>query len=482
MSNKPGPIREAIESGIKEVLASQDYDRFMSVCHNHLISLDNAEAHELKRIMVVAVATASLFYSGTESKTIRSAVLCMISNSSWKGWESQIRSISNSEEVRSGQNNISGCLITVACAILSGLIVREGIIFILRQIIGIQEMSGLIGVGVLLVALIVGLGVLVVIFKRISSLNYKSAISKNPSVAASSDSVNAVYEAVKLCERQKDSGLFTARDIAYPVHLAARAIAAGDAKMLCGFVYALSYANWRRRTETKPSAVPFENINPEVRRLIQDFQYWSAGSVRIRKEIEEIEQEYPTLAPLSNALGVIAFGNSARAKQVDDNAEAKQVQEIVAKLRTLRQEFDKAKKEEEEFRTGAALKLGETRDFGAVAPLIDALEDTRASVRANAAMALGHLGYKEAVSPLIDLLQKEKDTNVCKNVVMALGSIGAKEALIPLFEFAHFVNLKSADDVERVREVIEPTIEAYRALLRKCGGEEHQLPPTRSLV
>ena len=81
------------------------------------------------------------------------------------------------------------------------------------------------------------------------------------------------------------------------------------------------------------------------------------------------------------------------------------------------------KDENSSVRANAAAALGDAGDWRDVDPLSQALNDTDASVRARAAEALGKLGYSPAKGPLIMALN-DSNSSVRENAAWALEKIG----------------------------------------------------------
>jgi len=79
----------------------------------------------------------------------------------------------------------------------------------------------------------------------------------------------------------------------------------------------------------------------------------------------------------------------------------------------------------------AASELGKTRSHRAVAPLIEALQDSDPTVRRNAAESLGAIRDRRAVNPLISALQ-DPAIEVRTSAALALGDIKDPRAVIPL--------------------------------------------------
>jgi HEAT repeat protein len=115
-----------------------------------------------------------------------------------------------------------------------------------------------------------------------------------------------------------------------------------------------------------------------------------------------------------------------------------------------------ARHEEESIRRRAVLALGETKKTGLALPvLIEALSDSRYSVRRNAAVALGRLGDSRAVEALVSALQ-DPSQDVRRRAAEALGQLGDTKALDPLISALN-------DDDEFVRQ-------ATCGALGKLGG------------
>ncbi len=81
------------------------------------------------------------------------------------------------------------------------------------------------------------------------------------------------------------------------------------------------------------------------------------------------------------------------------------------------------KDENSSVRASAAAALGDAGDWRDVNPLTQALNDSDASVRATAAEALGKLGYSSAKAPLIKALN-DSDSRVRENAAQALEKMG----------------------------------------------------------
>lgn len=73
----------------------------------------------------------------------------------------------------------------------------------------------------------------------------------------------------------------------------------------------------------------------------------------------------------------------------------------------------------------AAVALGNSRDPGAIGPLIGALADRKPLVRGHAAWALGELGGESARNALTALLQREENVWVCEEARSALARVSA---------------------------------------------------------
>ena len=79
----------------------------------------------------------------------------------------------------------------------------------------------------------------------------------------------------------------------------------------------------------------------------------------------------------------------------------------------------------------AILKLGQSCDRRAVAPLLESLKDTDAEVRTAAVEALGHLGDRSTIDPLIEMI-RDPDWKVRT----AVGRAGLQDAVPVLEEIA----------------------------------------------
>ena len=93
----------------------------------------------------------------------------------------------------------------------------------------------------------------------------------------------------------------------------------------------------------------------------------------------------------------------------------------------------------------AAASLSKTGEL-AVAPLIEALQDSQGVVRQIAAMALGDIGDPSAVAPLVDLLDNDQEV-VRQAAAVSLGKIGVVGAIAPLLRTI-------GDDSELVRKAV----------------------------
>lgn len=78
----------------------------------------------------------------------------------------------------------------------------------------------------------------------------------------------------------------------------------------------------------------------------------------------------------------------------------------------------------------------ETRQ--ALAPLVEALQDTSegVAVRAEAALALGYAGDEQVIAPLVEALRRDASADVRVAAARALGFIGEPPATAPLREAA----------------------------------------------
>ena len=94
-------------------------------------------------------------------------------------------------------------------------------------------------------------------------------------------------------------------------------------------------------------------------------------------------------------------------------------------------------------RQRAAIELGNLRDPGGVAPLIEALKDDDDFVRNFAARSLGELKDSRGVDPLIQAMA-DKNLLVRRSSVESLGFIGDAKAVAPLIEAA-----RNGDDIVR---------------------------------
>lgn len=86
----------------------------------------------------------------------------------------------------------------------------------------------------------------------------------------------------------------------------------------------------------------------------------------------------------------------------------------------------KLQSESAEMRAYAAEGLGGVGDVHAVAPLINALNDTNSTVRRFAISSLGHIRDERAIDVLIPFLQDEESDMRCAAVV-ALGELGLSD-------------------------------------------------------
>jgi HEAT repeat protein len=93
----------------------------------------------------------------------------------------------------------------------------------------------------------------------------------------------------------------------------------------------------------------------------------------------------------------------------------------------------------------AAASLSKAGEL-AVAPLIEALQDSQFVVRQIAAMALGDIDDRSAVEPLVDLLADDQEV-VRQAAAVSLGKIGVVEAISPLLQTI-------GDDSELVRKAV----------------------------
>ena len=87
-------------------------------------------------------------------------------------------------------------------------------------------------------------------------------------------------------------------------------------------------------------------------------------------------------------------------------------------------------------RTGAQLKLQESKDVAAVVPLLGLLGRTAdPEVQQSCVQLLGALGDPRAVQPLVHLLARTKDPYVQAGCVGALGALGDPRAVEPLLKW-----------------------------------------------
>ncbi|HQG93437.1 MAG TPA: HEAT repeat domain-containing protein [Acidobacteriota bacterium] len=126
-------------------------------------------------------------------------------------------------------------------------------------------------------------------------------------------------------------------------------------------------------------------------------------------------------------------------------------------------------------RAAAAQALGPLRNPLAVEPLIKALKDRHRDTRRAAAIALGLMGDTPAVRPLIDALTDDDDWMVRKSAAEALGNLGDSRAIKPLIQA-----LRDSD--ESVRLAIGEALGKFGedgivALLNRVGSGDPEIRP-----
>ena len=83
-------------------------------------------------------------------------------------------------------------------------------------------------------------------------------------------------------------------------------------------------------------------------------------------------------------------------------------------------------------RKTAAQALGENGDRRALQPLLDALDESKPSLRESAIRALGLLGDTRAIQPLIHELQNGSEERLRARAAIALSFIGDPRAVEPI--------------------------------------------------
>jgi HEAT repeat protein/Fe-S cluster biogenesis protein NfuA len=113
----------------------------------------------------------------------------------------------------------------------------------------------------------------------------------------------------------------------------------------------------------------------------------------------------------------------------------------------------------------AAWALGVISDDRAVEPLIDALEDTRRSLRRNVVRALLVMADPRAVEPLIAALA-DPCLEVRRLVIRALGSFGGGRAVGPLLEYQRNHRFTDEEVVGALVKIGQPAVEPLVAALK----------------
>ncbi len=130
---------------------------------------------------------------------------------------------------------------------------------------------------------------------------------------------------------------------------------------------------------------------------------------------------------------------------------------------------------EEEVRAAAAQALGQLRDPLAVEPLMAALKDRSGNTRRAAAVALGLMGDIRAARPLIEALTDDDSWMVRKSSAEALGNLGDPHAIKPLMRAL-------GDSDESVRLAIGEALGKFGedgivALLNRVGSGDPEIRP-----